>query len=137
MKNYGNIDSKFRFVIVAAKRAKSILKGSKPKLKTKSKNAIRIAQREVKEGLVDFEILQPKKDELSEADDKVFLGEDIGGIVEDEDVKLPKALLDEETEAEEEETEEEENLEEEASGEEDKDVDPEIEVDIGEDKDEG
>ena len=137
MKNYSDIDSKFRFVIVAAKRAKSILKGSKPKLKTKSKNAIRIAQREVKEGLVDFEILQPKKDELLEADDKVFLGEDIGGVVEDEDVKLPKALLDEETEAEEEETEEEENLEEEASGEEDKDVDPEIEVDIGEDKDEG
>jgi len=137
LKNYGDIDSKFRFVIVAAKRAKSILKGSKPKIKTKSKNAIRIAQREVKEGLVDFEILQPKKDELLEADDKVFLGEDIGGVVEDEDVKLPKALLDEETEAEEEETEEEENLEEEASGEEDKDVDPEIEVDIGEDKDEG
>ena len=137
MKNYGNIDSKFRFVIVAAKRAKSILKGSKPKLKTKSKNAIRIAQKEVKEGLVDFEILQPKKDELLEADDKVFLGEDIGGIVEDEDVKLPKALLDEETEAEEEEAEEEENLEEEVSGEEDKDVNPEIEVDIGEDKDEG
>ena len=137
MKNYSDIDSKFRFVIVAAKRAKSILKGSKPKIKTKSKNAIRIAQKEVKEGLVDFEILQPKKDELLEADDKVFLGEDIGGIVEDEDVKLPKALLDEETEAEEEETEEEENLEEEASGEEDKDVDPEIEVDIGEDKDEG
>jgi len=137
LKNYSDIDSKFRFVIVAAKRAKSILKGSKPKLKTKSKNAIRIAQREVKEGLVDFEILQPKKDELLEADDKVFLGEDIGGVVEDEDVKLPKALLDEETEAEEEEAEEEENLEEEASGEEDKDVDPEIEVDIGEDKDEG
>jgi len=137
LKNYGNIDSKFRFVIVAAKRAKSILKGSKPKLKTKSKNAIRIAQKEVKEGLVDFEILQPKKDELLEADDKVFLGEDIGGVVEDEDVKLPKALLDEETEAEEEEAEEEENLEEEVSGEEDKDVNPEIEVDIGEDKDEG
>ena len=137
MKNYSDIDSKFRFVIVAAKRAKSILKGSKPKIKTKSKNAIRIAQKEVKEGLVDFEILQPKKDELLEADDKVFLGEDIGGIVEDEDVKLPKALLDEETEAEEEEAEEEENLEEEVSGEEDKDVNPEIEVDIGEDKDEG
>jgi len=139
LKNFGNVDSKFRFVIVAAKRAKAILRGSKPKIRTRSKNAIRIAQKEVRAGLVDFEILQSKKDELPEPEDKVFLGEDIGGVVEDDDLKLTKALLGEEPDAAEDETEEEseESPEEELHGDEDKDVDGEIDVDIEEDKDEG
>ena len=136
MKNYGNVDSKFRFVIVAAKRAKAILKGSKPKIKTRSKSAIRIAQKEVRAGLVDFEILKPKSEELPEQDDKVFLGEDIGGIVEEDDVKHPKSLLEvEEGEATEEEAEE--NPEEEIAADvEDKDIDVEVEEDSEGEKEE-
>lgn len=72
MQTYGKIDSKFRFVILASKRAKQILRGSKAKIRTKSKNAIRIAQIEVKEGLVDFEILQSRHDVVVEAEEQVL-----------------------------------------------------------------
>ena len=64
MQTYGKIDSKFRFVILASKRAKQLLRGSKAKIKTKSKNPIRIAQIEVKEGLIDYDILQSKREAL-------------------------------------------------------------------------
>jgi DNA-directed RNA polymerase omega subunit len=84
LKDYGNIDSKYRFVIVASKRAKELLKGAKARLKSKSKNPIRIAQNEVKQGLVDFEIIKAKKEELHEQEEPVFLGEGVGGGFEDE-----------------------------------------------------
>ena len=76
MERYGDLDSKFRFVILASKRAKQLLQGAKPKIRTKSKNLIRIAQAEVRAGLVDYEIVQPKKEEAHEAED-VFIGEEI------------------------------------------------------------
>lgn len=72
MHTYGKLDSKFRFVIVASKRAKQLLKGAKVKIRTKSRNPIRIAQAEVREGLVDFDILQARPEDLLEADEQVF-----------------------------------------------------------------
>lgn len=77
-KTYGDIDSKFKFVLVASKRAKQLLRGVKPKLKSKSKSLIRIAQQEVREGLVDFEIIQRKKEEEHRPEDEDFIGEEIG-----------------------------------------------------------
>jgi DNA-directed RNA polymerase subunit K/omega len=74
LKNYGNVDSKFRFVILASKRAKMLLKGAKPKIRTKSKNPIRIAQTEVREGVIDFEIIKSLKEELPESEERIFLG---------------------------------------------------------------
>jgi len=84
LKEYGNIDSKYRFVIVASKRAKELLKGAKARLKSKSKNPIRIAQNEVKLGLVDFEIIKAKKEDVHELEEPVFLGEGVGGGYEEE-----------------------------------------------------
>ena len=81
-KTFGDFDSKFKFVIVAAKRAKQLLKGAKPKLKTKSKSLIRIAQEEVKDGLVNYEVVHKKKEEEHRAEDEDFIGEDIVGEVE-------------------------------------------------------
>jgi len=81
-KTFGDFDSKFIFVIVAAKRAKQLLKGAKPKLKTKSKSLIRIAQEEVKDGLVNYEVVAKKKEEEYKAEDEDFIGEDIVGEVE-------------------------------------------------------
>lgn len=80
MNDFESIDSKYRFVIIASKRAKEILKGAKPRIKSKSKNAIRIAQSEVKLGLVDFEIIPTVKEEIPEAEERVFLGEHVGGL---------------------------------------------------------
>ena len=88
MKAYGDLDSKFRFVILAAKRAKQLLSGSKPKIKTKSKNLILVAQKEVKQRLIDYEIVQPKAEEFQGMEDEAFIGEELGigedGILKEE-----------------------------------------------------
>jgi DNA-directed RNA polymerase omega subunit len=76
LQTYGKLDSKFRFVIVASKRAKQLLKGAKVKIRTKSRNPIRIAQAEVREGLVDFDILQARPEDLLETDEQVFTPDD-------------------------------------------------------------
>ena len=81
MQTYGKVDSKFRFVIVASKRAKQILKGSKVKIRSKSKNAIRIAQIEVKSGLIDYEILKSAQEEAAEVEEQVLSVD--AGIAED------------------------------------------------------
>jgi DNA-directed RNA polymerase omega subunit len=84
------IDSKFRFVILAAKRAKQLLHGDKPKIKTKAKNPIRIAQEEVRFGAVDYDIVEPKVEESREPEDEGFIGEVIGGEEEvEEEVRKP------------------------------------------------
>lgn len=81
MQTYGKVDSKFRFVIVASKRAKQILRGSKVKIRSKSKNPILIAQMEVKAGLVDYEILKSIHEELAEVEEQVLSVD--AGIAED------------------------------------------------------
>jgi DNA-directed RNA polymerase subunit K/omega len=90
LKNYGDIDSKFRYVILASLRAKQLLKGSKPRLKSKSKNLIRIAQEEVKKGLIEYTIIQPKEDELPESQDEMFIGKDIVEEIKTESAKENK-----------------------------------------------
>jgi DNA-directed RNA polymerase subunit K/omega len=86
LKAYGDLDSKFRFVILASKRAKQLLQGAKPKIKTKSKNLIQVAQKEVKQRLIDYEIVQPKDEEFQGMEDEAFIGEELGigeeGILE-------------------------------------------------------
>ena len=76
-KVYGDVDSKFKFVIVASKRAKQLLKGAKPRIKSKSKSLIHIAQQEVIKGLVDYEIVQKRKEEEYRPEDEDFIGEEI------------------------------------------------------------
>ena len=78
MELFGKIDSKFRFVILASKRAKQLLKGAKPKVRSKSRNPIRLAQLELREGAVDYEILQSKKDDELQPEEQV-LAVDAGG----------------------------------------------------------
>lgn len=80
MDNYGDVGSKFRFVHLASKRAKMLLKGAKPKVKTRSKNPIRIAQTEVKEGVIDYEIITSTKEVVPEPEERIFIG---GGAVEE------------------------------------------------------
>lgn len=121
MDAFGNIDSKYRFIILAAKRAKQLLKGAKPKVQGKSKNPIRIAQTEVRSGLVEFEIIPTHMEETPEREERVFVG---GGIPDEslESEGLGKDA-DEEVEAETGETpEEEEEHGEEDEGSEDEDT---------------
>jgi len=52
-----NIGSKYRFIIIAAERAKQLQGNARPKIKAKSTKPAHIAMREVEEGVVSFEII--------------------------------------------------------------------------------
>ena len=52
-----DIGSKYRFIIIAAERAKQLQNNAKPKVKTRSTKPAFIAMRELEEGLVNYEIL--------------------------------------------------------------------------------
>lgn len=59
--NIGTIDSKFRYIIVAAKRTRQLQAGSQPMVNAQSRKHTRIAQEEVASGLVKFDITgEPK-----------------------------------------------------------------------------
>jgi DNA-directed RNA polymerase subunit omega len=51
-----NIGSKYRFIIIAAERAKQLQNHARPKVKIRSTKPAYIAMREVEEGLISFEI---------------------------------------------------------------------------------
>ena len=51
-----SIDSKYRFVILSALRARQIQGGSRPMIKSPHNKSTRIAQKELLEGLVKFRI---------------------------------------------------------------------------------
>jgi DNA-directed RNA polymerase subunit omega len=50
-----NLDSKFRFILVAARRARQLQAGARPLVQTPTKRVTRIAQQEVGAGLVPVE----------------------------------------------------------------------------------
>ena len=89
MKTYGDIDSKFRFVILAAKRAKELLRGAKPKVETKSKNPIRIAQDEVTQNVVEYEIIKTPAEEVVESEEEVFDDEELEEELEESSEESP------------------------------------------------
>ena len=115
MKEYGDIDSKFRYVILASKRAKQLLKGAKPKIKSKSKNLIRVAQQEVKRGMVEFEIIQNQVEDFIETDDDMFIGEEIKAAAAPEEEETVEETVEEAQEEEAVEPEKEEEAEAETS----------------------
>jgi DNA-directed RNA polymerase subunit omega len=53
------IDSKFRYILVAAKRARQLQAGARPLIQSSEKRLTRVAQLEVTAGLVPFELLAP------------------------------------------------------------------------------
>jgi len=119
---FGNIDSKYRFIILAAKRAKQLLKGAKPKIQGKSKSLIRIAQQEVRSGLIEYEIIPARMDDIPEREERVFVGAGLADEAADTDALSGKDLVEGDAEVEvEEEAEEAEGEDEEDASKEDKD----------------
>ena len=51
-----SIGSKYRFIILAAERAKQLQNNARPKLKTRSIKPAHIAMQEIEQDLVSFEI---------------------------------------------------------------------------------
>lgn len=60
-------DSKFRFILVAAERAKQLQSGIASRIEAKSRKPAYVALREVERGLVAFEILEEDDDRFDEA----------------------------------------------------------------------
>ena len=58
-----NIDSKYRFVILSALRARQIQGGSAPLLKETRHKATQVAQKEILQGLVKFRIPDRENDQ--------------------------------------------------------------------------
>jgi len=61
-----NIDSKYRFVILSALRARQIQAGSMPLLKDSRHKPTQVAQREILQGLVKFRIPDHDSDKQEE-----------------------------------------------------------------------
>ena len=61
-----NIDSKYRFVILSALRARQIQGGSTPMLKEPRHKATQVAQKEILQGLVKFRIPDRDSDQQEE-----------------------------------------------------------------------
>lgn len=57
------IDSKYRMILIAAKRSKQIQKGAKPRVHMVNAKPTRVAIEEVRSGLVDFEIIPREEEE--------------------------------------------------------------------------
>ncbi|MFQ5928918.1 MAG: DNA-directed RNA polymerase subunit omega [Acidobacteriota bacterium] len=56
-------DSKFRFILVAAERAKQIQNGAPPKIDVKIGKPSQVSIQEVEQGLVPYEILEEEEEE--------------------------------------------------------------------------
>ena len=55
------IDSKFRLILMAARRARQLQGGARPLIQSSSKKHTRIAQHEVEAGLIPFEVIELDK----------------------------------------------------------------------------
>ena len=71
-----NIDSKFRFILIAAKRARQLQSGAKPLIHTTSRKPTRIAQDEVRSSMVEWELIplvipeEPEKEDTAKKSKK-------------------------------------------------------------------
>lgn len=57
------IDSKYRFIMLAATRARQLQNNAKPKIKTESNKPTHIAMQELMAGALEFEVLSKKKEQ--------------------------------------------------------------------------
>ncbi len=70
------VDSKFRFVLVAAQRAEQLMRGARPKVEAGKRKPTRVAMQEVDANLVDWDygpapLPEPAAAETQEATEEV------------------------------------------------------------------
>ena len=56
--NLPDIDSKYRKILIAAKRSKQLQKGARPRVTLTNAKPTRVALEELERGLVDFELTE-------------------------------------------------------------------------------
>ncbi len=59
MTDTNRVDSKYRYILLAAKRARQLQAGARPLVHTSSRKPTRIAQEELTAGMLQFEYLTP------------------------------------------------------------------------------
>jgi len=76
------VDSKYRMILMAAKRARQLQGGAKPLVHTTSRKTTRVAQEEMKAGVVKFEYLHPliNADTLLKEQSSPEKGAEKGGV---------------------------------------------------------
>ena len=67
MKTEG-FDSKYRYILVAARRARQLQAGAPALVKTNSRKASKVAQDEIEAGLIDFTVEEKKAEPLIPAE---------------------------------------------------------------------
>ncbi len=81
MKLVEGFDSNYRYVLVAARRARQIQNGAHPVVETHSRKPCRIAEEEIQAGMVKWVIPQPEKSPIEAASE--VLDSVIGGEADD------------------------------------------------------
>ncbi len=94
MDHSNSIDSKFRFAIIVAKRAKQLINGAKQLVDLEAQNPLTIAIEEVRQGLVTAELLDSVNIYLSEVSQ---IQEENGEVEEIDETDMELSLEDEET----------------------------------------
>lgn len=61
MRDNNGLESKFRQVLVISKRAKELLRGSKPLIKTKEKHPLKIAKEEMEKGMFGIKLIEKEE----------------------------------------------------------------------------
>jgi len=90
MEEHKIIDSKFRLVILAAKRARQLLRGGRKKIEMSAENPLTIALEEINRGLINFEITDgtPKEPDLSIFGDSEETDEEAAVDLEETDLDV-------------------------------------------------
>jgi len=74
-------DSKYRYVLVAARRARQLQNGARPVIEPRSGKACRIAEEEINAGKVKWVVPEPDKTPAEVADE--LLSQAVGGEADD------------------------------------------------------
>ncbi len=81
MKLVEGFDSNYRYVLVAARRARQIQNGARPVVETHSRKPCRIAEEEIQAGMVKWEVPDPGKTPMQAASE--MLDHAVGGEADD------------------------------------------------------
>jgi len=81
MKLVEGFDSNYRYVLVAARRARQLQNGARPVVEPHSRKACRIAEEEINAGKVKWEVPDPNKTPAQVADE--ILSRAVGGESDD------------------------------------------------------
>ena len=61
-----DVDSRFRYVLLVAKRAEQLIQGAQPKVRTRHSKATRGAMEEVRQDQVKWQLTPPEEPEVPE-----------------------------------------------------------------------